>query len=267
VSAKAIIEGTLARYGLSALAKWAWDRHLAGDSIEEIMLEMRTTSTYKARFPAMEELSKSGRALSEEEYMQYESTIRELVSAHGLPMNIYGERAYIAELLLNDVSPAEAQGRMQLAESASLTAPAEFREEAARLYGIGPSQWASIWLETDRTLPELERMYAASAIAGEATIADLGELSRQMAERIAGAGITPDQARQGLANVSRELAARLPGEAESALGADTVAAGALGVGAATAALRRRRRQRIAEFAGGGGFAANTRGTSVGTSNR
>lgn len=267
MSARGIIEGTLARYGLGSLAEWAWNKYLQGDSVEEIMLEMRTTKTYKSRFPAMEQLASEGRAISEEEYMQYEQTIRQLTSAHGLPTNIYGSSSYIAELLINDISAAEAQQRMQLAESASLTAPAEFREEAARLYGISPAQWASVWLETDRTLPELERMYTASAIAGEATIRDLGQLSRQMAERVAGAGVTPEQAREGLATASRELGSRLPGEAETGLGADTLVAGALGLGAERTALERRRRQRIASFAGGGGFATTQGGTTVGTANR
>lgn len=267
MSAKAIIQSTLERYGLGTLAEWAWNQHLGGNSIEEIMLQMRQTKEYKARFPAMETLGKEGRAISEEEYMQYEQTIRQLVSAHGLPMNIYGQSDYIAELLIGDISAAEAQQRMQLAESASLTAPAEFREEAARLYGITPAQWASIWLETDRTLPELERTFTAAAIAGEATIRDLGQLSRQMAERVANAGVTPEQAREGLAAASRELGSRLPGEAESALGTDALVGGALGLGAERTALERRRRQRIATFAGGGGFAGTQRGTTVGSATR
>lgn len=267
MSAKGIIEETLARYGLSSLASWAWNQYIAGNSIEEIMLAMRQQPDYKARFPAMEQLAKEGRAISEEAYVQYEQTIRSLVSAHGLPMNIYGARNYVADLLVNDVSASEAQSRMQLAQAASFTAPPEYREQAARLFGITPAMWTSLWLETDRTLPELERMYTASAIAGEATVRNLGDLSRSMAERLANAGITQEQARQGLQNASRELAGRLPGEVESALGTDTAVGGALGLGAERTQLERRRRQRIAAFAGGGGFATTQRGTSIGTANR
>lgn len=228
-SARGIIEATLARYGLGSLADWAWDRWQDGQSMEQIMLEMRTTTAYKNRFPAMEQLAQEGRAITEEAYMEYESTIRQLTSQFGLPTSIYGARDYISELLISDVSPSEAQSRMQLASAASLTAPPEYREAAADLFGITQSQWTSLWLETERTLPELERLFAASAIAGEATIADLGQLSSAMAERIADAGISREQARQAFTEVAGSLTARLPGESQQALGANTVAAGSVGL--------------------------------------
>jgi hypothetical protein len=267
VSAKGIIEQTLARYGLNTLATWAWNRYLQGDAIEEIMLQMRATPEYKNRFPAMEELSKRGLAFSEEAYIQYEQSIRNMASQYGFPVEVYGDREYIAELLLSDVSPVEAQRRFQLAAAASFTAPPEYREEAARLYGITAGEWASLWLEPDRTLPVLERKYAAVAIAGEATMRNLGDLSKEMAVRLAQVGITPEQARQAFGQVSRELTVRLPGETEAGLGASTVAAGALGVGTEAEQLARLRRQRIAAFSGGGGFATTQRGTAVGAANR
>lgn len=260
-SARGIIEATLARYGLGSLADWAWERWLDGQSMEQIMLDMRKTTTYKNRFPAMEQLGQEGRAISEEAYMQYEATIRQLTSQFGLPTSIYGSREYVAELLIADVSPVEAQSRMQLASAASLTAPPEYREQAAELFGISQSQWTSLWLETERTLPELERLFAATAIAGEATISDLGQLSSSMAERIADAGISREQARQQFTEVAGSLTARLPGEKQQGLGADTVAAGAVGLGTEARDLERRRRSRIAQFAGGGSFATTTQGAT------
>lgn len=259
MSAKGIIENTLARYGLGSLADWAWKRWLGGDSIEEIMLEMRTRKEYKARFPAMEELGKQGRAISEEAYISYEQSIRNLVSQHGLDMTLYGARSYIADLLLKDISPAEAQSRMELAEAASTTAPMEYRQAASRLYGISSAQWASIWLETDKTLPKLEKQFAASMLAGEVTMANLGDLSKAMSERLVEAGIGRDQARQGTSRLSPELVGRLPGEVESGLGTDTAFAGSVGVGDAAAKLRRRVNQRISQFAGGGGAATTEEG--------
>lgn len=264
-SARGIIEATLGRYGLQGLADWAWDRWQDGQSMEQIMLDMRQTKTYKNRFPAMEQLGKEGRAITEEAYMQYENTIRQLTSQFGLPTSIYGARDYVAELLVNDVSPAEAQSRMQLASAASLTAPEEYRQAAADLFGVTPAQWTSLWLETERTLPELERLFAAASIAGEATIHDLGQLSSAMAERLAESGVSAEDARRAFGGGLGQLTARLPGEATPGLGVDTVAAGALGIDQ-TEQLERRRRQRIAQFAGGGGFATTQEGaTGVGSS--
>lgn len=266
-SAKGLIESTLARYGLRSLARWAWRKYLRGDSVEEIMLELRQTRAYKTRFPAMEELSRRGRALSEEEYIDYERNVRNLARQHGLPLNRFGNRQYISDLLLADISIAEAQSRMQLAQAASTTAPREYREQASRLYGLRGGDWTSMWLETDKTLPELEKQFAALSIAGEATIADLGQLSRAQAERMVEAGITREQARQGFATVSRELAQRLPGEVESALGRSRVAGGAVGLGGADE-LERRRRQRISRFAGGGGAVLTQEGaTGLGSASR
>lgn len=262
MSARSIIETTLARYGLESMATWAWDRWLKGDSVEQIMLEIRETKTYQQRFPAMKQLAEEGRAITEEEYMSYEATIRQLVSTHGLPPQIYTNRDYIAELLINDISPSEAQSRMQLAESASLTAPEEYRQAAGELYGLSASEWASIWLEPDRTLPELEKKFAAAAIAGEATIADLGQLEAATAERLVEAGVSLEQARQGFTQVSPSLAAQLPGET-SGLGTQTLALGAAGVGDAARQLRQKRQQRIAEFAGGGTFAGTRTGMGIG----
>lgn len=265
-SAWSLIRGTLDRYGLGALASWAWGKWKAGDSLEEIMLEMRNTGAYKDRFPAMAQLSSDGRAISEEAYISYEQGLRNLTSQFGLPMNLYGSRKYVASLLVNDISLSEAQSRMQLAQAASITSPIEYRREAARLYGVTPGQWTSMWLEPSRTLPELEKQFAAASIAGEATMATLGTLSRGMAERLVEAGITREQARQGLARTSAELTRRLPGESRS-LGTDTVVAGALGVGPDADRFDALVRKRLASFAAGGSAYTTESGIGLGSTSR
>lgn len=266
-SAQALINATLQRYGLSSLSAWAWNRYRGGDSIEEIMLEMRGTREYRERFPAMAELSKRGLAFSEEAYIQFEQGVRNLSSQFGLPMNIYGTRKYVADLLVNDIALTEVQSRMQLASAASTTAPLEVRRNAQRLYGVTPGQWASIWMETDRTLPELEKQFAAASLAGEVTIANLGDISRTMAERLVESGISREQARQGLSRASKDLGRRLPGESSS-IGNDALVSGALGLGGdATRRFEQRVRQRVASFAGGGGSYLSDQGTGLGSTSR
>lgn len=266
-SAQALINATLQRYGLQSLSTWAWARYRAGDSIEEIMLEMRNTREYRERFPAMADLSKRGLAFSEEAYIQFEQGVRNLSSQFGLPMNLYGSRSYVADLLSNDVALTEVQARMQLAQAASTTAPIESRRAMQRLYGTTPGQWASIWMETDRTLPELEKQFAAATLAGEVTIANLGDISRTMAERLVEGGISREQARQGLSRASQDLGRRLPGESSS-LSSDQLVGGALGLGGdATRKFEQRVRQRVASFAGGGGAYLSERGTGLGSTSR
>jgi len=266
-SAFALVRQSLARYGLESLATWAWGRWKGGDSIEEIMLEMRATREYKERFPAMAQLSQRGLAFSEDAYINYEQGLRNLVSQFGLPMQVYGSRGYTADLLINDISLVEAQSRMQLAQAAAVTSPVEYRREAARLYGVTPGQYTSMWLETDRTLPELEKQFAAITLAGEVTIANLGQISRGMAERLVEGGITREQARQGLGSASPDLARRLPGES-TGITTDALVSGALGLGGdASRQFERRVKQRLAAFSGGGGSAISERGTGLGSTSR
>jgi hypothetical protein len=266
-SAQGLIRSTLDRYGLGSLADWAWALYKLGNSMEEILLEMRTTKEYKTRFPAMEQLAKEGRAMSEEAVIQYETGLLNMVTRFGLPRELYASRGYVTQLLLKGVALPEVQSRMELAQAASVTAPLEFRMAVNRLYGVSAGQLTSFWLETDRTLPLLEKQFASATIAAETTMANLGDLSRTMAERLVEAGIGREQARQGLTRASYELTAKLPGEAEAGLGADIVAAGVLGVGQERNAFERRLRQRLAAFAGGGGAITTEKGATGLTTTR
>src|SRR3546814_1735147 len=62
-------------------------RYKGGDSFEEIMLELRETREYKERFPAMQTLRQQGRALTEQQYMQYEQGLRQVLHTFGLSVD------------------------------------------------------------------------------------------------------------------------------------------------------------------------------------
>ena len=98
-------------------------------------------------------------------------------------------------------------------------------------------------------------------------MAGLGEVGREVSERMVEAGISREQARQGLSRASYELGQRLPGEAEAGLGTETLVAGALGVGQAREDFERRVRQRVAAFAAGGGTVVTQGGTGLGSTRR
>ena len=88
-SAMAQINGFLGAYGLADLGAWAWAKWQNNESVDQIMLELRSTPQYKTRFPAMDELSRQGRAINETDYIGYESTVRQLIRAAGLPAGMY----------------------------------------------------------------------------------------------------------------------------------------------------------------------------------
>ena len=130
--ARAIIENTLAEYGLAtgmandgkALADWAWDRYLDTGDADQVMVELRSQQAFKDRFPAYDELAKAGRALSPAEYVAYEKAVYAQFQSYGVPGGILDDKETITEMLLNDVSAAEVSGRLALNAQATLT---EFR--------------------------------------------------------------------------------------------------------------------------------------------
>src|SRR5689334_18836184 len=90
-SARAILDDTLAQYGLSGLGDRLWQQYLNGEPIEQIMVDLRKTPEYKARFPGMEALSKKGRAISEGEYISIERGYAQLFREYGLPAGFYDD--------------------------------------------------------------------------------------------------------------------------------------------------------------------------------
>src|SRR5439155_190652 len=82
-SAKAAIQSALDAYGLGSLATFAWNEYLAGKPVEQIMLDIRATPDYQARFPAMATLAKQGRAITESQYVDYERNAYSLAQAVG----------------------------------------------------------------------------------------------------------------------------------------------------------------------------------------
>ena len=103
-SARAVLQAALDQYGLGSLAEWAWNRYLETGSTDQVFLELRQQSAYRQRFPAMEALSRSGRAISEASYIEYERTVTQTLHQYGIPRGMYDTPDAIANLLVNDVS-------------------------------------------------------------------------------------------------------------------------------------------------------------------
>ena len=262
-SATAIIEQTLASYGLGELASWAWERHKAGDSIAEIMLKMRSQPAYIERFPAMAELGQRGLGISEGQYIQYERAVANLSAKYGIPGDIYSDRQAVARLMLNDLSPVEIEQNMARVAGVVYGRP-EIRQAFAQFYGAdGDGAAIAFFLDPDAAQPKLEQQYAAVQIAGNALAQGLN-VSKAEAERIAvGASPTEAEAQRAavVAGTQRELFANLLGERGGPTAGQGISA-ALGADAAdVAAVERRRSERRAQYAEGGSFASGAAGVS------
>jgi len=137
-SAKAIIDKALGDYGLSTLSTWAWQKWQAGESIDQIMLELRSTPEYGQRFPAMKTLGDRGQAISEAQYINYEQSATSIFKAAGLPANFYDQPDDFANFLTNNVALPELQSRVQAYQSAAFSAPQEVRDALQSMYGVSP---------------------------------------------------------------------------------------------------------------------------------
>lgn len=214
-NARDYLAGVLDSYGLSGMADWAWQQIQSGYTNERILQNLRDTDQYKQRFSGMELRRAAGfNAITEAEYIGYETQARQLMRAAGMPAEFYDQPNDFANLIGNDVSPSELNARVNEGYLAAAQAPPEVRQQLRDLYGVGEGQLAAYFLDPDRALPLLQRQFAASQVSGAGVQTGYGALSAAEAEGIVSYGVSGDQARQGFGALveNEELFDTLPGE-------------------------------------------------------
>lgn len=260
--ARGILNTALTQFGLSSLADWAWKQYTKGSSVDQIILDLRERPEYKARFPAMEELSKQGHALSESQYIAQEQQYAQIMHAAGLPPGFYDKPADYAELFTSNLSPAEVQSRVTNGFAAVANAPAEVRAEFSNFYGVsGDAALAAWFLNPDKAEPALEQQVAAATIGGTGVRfgihADLGT-----ATQLAQQGVTADQAQSGFGTLEHQkgLFNENVDETQNLDVAKEGIGAQFGLSAAAIdEVQRRQQARQAAFQGSGGALATTKG--------
>lgn len=270
--AYAYIGQVLDQYGLGSLGQWAWDQLVAGHSIDRIMLDLRQRDEYKQRFPGMEARRQQGLpAMTETEYLAYETGARQLFRSMGLPSGFFDEPQDFANLLGGNVSLAELSDRVTQGYAQVVNAPAEVRQTFTDWFGAqGDSALAAFYLDPDKALPKLEQMTNAALIGGTGRRFGFN-LNSDLGLSLAGQGVTGQEAQQGFQQLStiRPLFNETVSEhndltAENQ-GVDLVF-GTSGFGAEE--VRRRQKERQAAFGGGGGAYTSQQGvTGLGTAPR
>lgn len=213
-SAKGLIDTFLANYGLASLGNTAWQWYLSGQSPDQILLNLRGTPEYKARFPAMDALAKQGRAITETDYINYEKSIHQQNQAAGLPQGMYDTADDIAKLLTSNVSPSEYQSRLQAYQTAAWQTPPEVRQALTDFYGISPGQLTAFFIDPDRALPLIQRDLASAQAEGTSVRTGFGRLDQGTAEHLADLGLSQSALDTGfnkLAN-QQQLIQGLPGQ-------------------------------------------------------
>lgn len=267
LSAIAIIERTLAEFGLSSLARQAWNLYLKYGSFDRVMEDIRTSPEYNARFPYMQALRKKGRAITEAQAIETERSYIQIMRSFGLPRGFYDQPDDFRAMIEGEVAPTELRDRVAMAADLVMRLPSDVRTNFERFYGIGASGLIAYYIDPNRAQPLLEQQFMSAQLASSAGRARFA-LTRPEAETLTARGITPEVAedRFGQLFEARELLQQLPGERERAPSREEQINLVLGDPAAAENLRRRGERRRARFEAGGQF-TTTRGGITGLSGR
>ena len=235
-----------------------------GASELEIVQEIRGSDQYATRFPGMAARAKAGMpAITEREYIDLERNYRNLMRTSGIEERFYEDPARFGELIAGDVSAAELQSRVALAEEAAGSADPEVVRQLEEFYGIDRTKIVEYYLDPDEAvnLFQEERRLAAAGLSA-ASIGTTGQAFTQtVAERLEQENVQRREVQQRLGQ-RVGLTERLLGE-EEALTASEIAEAEFGLDAqAITQMRRRREERTAAFGGSGGV-LSTRGGITG----
>lgn len=185
---------------------------LADEPSAVIIQKVRNTQTYKLRFAGLEKRRSSGlSAITEAEYLALEEGYLEQLRNYNILGTLgYDDptsfREFASEMIGSDVSVAELNRRLDRA-SAVMRDSSEFVQSAFRdFYGVEVSDDALLvyFLDPDRGTDIIDDQIAAATVGGEAFRFGLN-ITRTRAEILRKEGVTGDIARQGFADVAREL--------------------------------------------------------------
>ena len=248
---------------VSALTTQLNDLMIKGATELEIVQKIRGSDQYATRFPGMAARAKAGMpAISEREYIDLERNYRNLMRTSGIDDRFYKDPERFGELIAGDVSAAELQTRIGLAEEAVDGADPVVREQLERFYGIDRTKLVEYYLDPveEMNLFEEERRLQAAGLSAASLSATGQAFNIETAEALERENVQRREVQQRLSQRAG-LTERLLGE-EEALTASELARGEFGLEAESVAeLGRRREERMAGFSGSSGLLAGRGGVA------
>lgn len=277
-SAFSILKSTLEYYGLSntelniEIEKLLREKVISpGMSVDDIGIQLRDTKAFNDRFPANKTLKDAKKPqFSVSQYLRLEADYKQRLQAANMPPDFYDKPEDFQQLIANDVSPEELQGRIdqgyQAVKNASPAVIAEFK----RLYGVGEGDLAAYFIDPQRARPtfdryEAQRQAQAAAVSSQAQIQAGIALTAQESESLVRSGITEAQSQAGFEQISAQQELFNPLQGEQAISREQQIGGTFGTNAeARKAIATRKRSRQAAFETGGGFATAQGASALGT---
>jgi hypothetical protein len=238
--------------------------------MDEIMLELYDRPEFKAAFPEIEARRKRSMdqglvmaPISADDVLQYRAQARSMMQSYGLPAGFYSNNDDFFDLIVGDVSMDELNARLKAASIKVATAPPEVRDAFAELYGDSSDQALfALAIDTDKALPELERMLNAAGVGGAGTRFGF-DLDVSQMNRVAGYGVDYGAAAQGFGSLAEEKGLLDESIYETVdLNLDTGIEAIFGLNAESSrALQRRAEERSASTQGAAGGLLDQRGAS------
>jgi hypothetical protein len=155
-------------YGLGSLSKYILQYVTQGYSQDTISLMLQNTPAYIQRFAGNGLRASKGLAiLAPADYMSLEDSYYQIVQSAGLPQGFYNSPNDWAQWIGNDVSPAEVQTRVNMAQVATQSAPPQF-VQALNVMGVPTSALTAYFLDDKTALPMVQQAYNAAQIGASA---------------------------------------------------------------------------------------------------
>ena len=232
------------------------DKTLAQNT-DALFGSVRNNPIYIERFKGNIARTKNGYVpLSEAQYIAQEQSYSTTLKNSGMPKGFYDTKDDFANLMANDISPAELNNRIENGYKMVTNAPPEVVNQLKMMVpDITDANLAAYFLDPAKSGTKIEQMARAANIAAQGKTAGGMQLTGTQAQSLAQAGITTQQAQAGFSQIGQQAGLYRPLQGEQDITQEDILAGTFtNEQAAQQRIARRKRGRTATFEAGGSFA-------------
>ena len=206
-SAFAFLSAQLNEYGLGSLSGVLRQLILDGTTdANQLSLALQSTNEWKQPFSGNEMLKQAGLpVLSIGEYISAERSYAQALKQYGLPQGFYDDPSDFAKWIGNSVSPNEVSQRAQMwADIANRQDPAV--KQQLHSMGFSDGDLIAFMMDPTRATPLIQQKYQTTVLGAAARRSGV-VANNQYLEKLAGMGVSEQQAQQGYGFISENLGA------------------------------------------------------------
>lgn len=173
-----------------------------------IRLWLMDQPEFKKRFPALETLSKAGRAITPEQYVQIEQQYIGVMRQAGLNPAFFDEDpsnsgVQFHKLIENEVLPEEFRSRIQDGFNRVANVNPLIRDAFKNYFGLeGDQALAAFFIDPEKATPALLKAANAAEMGAAAYAQDM-KIDLNYATKLAEQGVSYEQAKQGMQRISQ----------------------------------------------------------------